>query len=559
MGMRQEGTNMPTLWRGIGSWVSDGAFARASACSCKPGLRGLLVLAMVVLAVPAALGESLESLESRIDGAIAGKSSLQTATVGVHVRDARTGKPLYSRSGDTPLIPASNMKLLTTGAALRVMGPDASFETRLGWADGSVLIVGDGDPGLGDPALLDQMDPPISVDDMLDRMAGAIVSAAPAGGGAGEFIVDDRVFERERVHPSWPVDQLNRWYCAEVAGLNFHTNCLTFFLSGTQDDLGTKAAGVSPFLRLQPRVEGVGQWLSIDNNGETVASGRNTAWVARAAGARPANEYTIFGNIRVGGSAMIDVAMHEPPLVFASLLAERLERLGVPVRRDAQGRPVVRLARDGERFGDFETAAVVRTAMADVLRRSNTNSQNLYTEALLKRVGHEVTREPGSWTNGSAVVRMLIADDLGPEHASRTSIADGSGMSRENRVSPDTLTAWLGNLLGRESIAPALLESMPSPGEGTLRRRFGDATLRNRVFAKSGTLNGVRCLSGYVITPDSSQSLAFSVMVNDANQGKQVREALDLHEAIVAEIDGWLASVASSVADAPTELEAVGG
>lgn len=556
MGIRQEGTNMPTLWRGIGSRVSDGAFARASACSRTPVLRGLLAIAMVAMAVPAAIGQSLES---RIDSAISGKGSLQTATVGVHVRDARTGKPLYSHAGDTPLIPASNMKLLTTGAALRTLGPDASFETRLGWAGTRVLIIGDGDPGLGDPALLDLMDPPISVDDMIDRMAQAIASAAPAGIGAGEIIVDDRVFERERVHPSWPVDQLNRWYCAEVAGLNFHTNCLTFFLSGTESDLGTRVAGVSPFMRLQPRVEGVGRWLSIANNGETVASGRNTAWVARAAGARPANEYTIFGNIRLGGSAMIDVAVHEPPLVFASLLAERLERLGVPVRRDAQGRPVVRLARDGERFGDFETAAVVRTAMADVLRRSNTNSQNLYTEALLKRVGHEVTREPGSWTNGSAVVRMLIADDLGPEHASRTSIADGSGMSRENRVAPDTLTAWLGSLLGREQIAPALLESMPGPGEGTLRRRFGDASLRNRVFAKSGTLNGVRCLSGYVITHDSSQSLAFSVMVNDANQGKQIRDALDLHEEIVGAIDGWLSVVAPSVADAPTEPEAVGG
>ena len=529
------------------------SFASAATDGPKP-LSGLLfgLLAIAAFAVPA-LGQSLAD---RIDGAIHAKRSLASATIGVHVRDAGTGDVLYSKNGATPLIPASNQKLLTTGAALLVLGPDMIFETRFGWDADRVVVIGDGDPGLGDPALLDLSTPPQSVDGMLDTLADALASAAPASavGTASAIVIDDRIFESERVHPSWPTDQLNRWYCAEVSGVNFHTNCLSFYFDASRDS-GTRP-GETPLLRLQPLVARVGDWLTIDNKGEVIKDGRHTVWVARAAGARPANDFTVFGNVRLGGASMVDVAVHDPGLFLGNLLAERLSTRGVRTASDPTGLATVVKAAPNESFIAFAPAAVVRTAMVDVLRRANTNSQNLYTEALLKRVGHELTNEPGSWQNGSSVVRMLLAEHLGPGHAMQTVIEDGSGMSRGNRVAPETMTEWLGFLVRQRGVGPALLASLPEPGEGTLRRRFRGDEHRNEIRAKSGTINGVRCLSGVVRTVDGSQALAFSVLINDIEHGSQIREALDLHEEIVNAIDEWLPPVS---VDRGAELEALGG
>lgn len=513
-----------------------------------------VLFVLVALCPPA----PAQTLQARIDSALAARHSLQSATIGIHIRDAGTGDELYAARADRALIPASNMKLLTTGAALRILGPDAVFETRLGWDGGRVVIIGDGDPGLGDPALLDRTDPPMTVDAMLDQLAAALATAAPSR--VSEIVVDDRVFERRRVHPTWPVDQLNKWYCAEVAGLNFHTNVLTFYLSAGEGGSDRWAPGLTPAVRLQPAIDGVGLWIGIDNKARTIQSGPHTAWVARAAGARPANEYTVFGDVRMGSVAAVDAAIHEPPVVFGSLLAERLTGLGVAVPRDSVGRPRVRLASENERFDAFETAAVVRTGMPDIMRRANTNSQNLYTEALLKRIGHHVTKEPGSWSNGSAVVRMLLADDLGPEHANRTRIEDGSGMSRGNQVAPATITAWLSDIIARPAIARAFLDSMPEPGEGTLRRRFRGGSTSGTILGKTGSINGVRCFSGFVFSPGNEHAVAFSILVNDIQHGSQIRDALELHEEIALEIDRWLAAQPRAVERVEAlETDAIGG
>lgn len=528
-------------------------------CCARPGSRrvsantvfssALPMLAVLLVSASAAMGQPIAD---RIEKVVASKRSLQSATIGIHVRDAATGATLFDRNAGRALIPASNMKLITTGAALRVLGPDKSFETRIGWDGDRIVIIGDGDPGLGDPALLDASEPPTTVDQMLDAIASAVASKGKAS--ASSIVVDDRVFDRELVHPEWPVDQLNRWYCAEVGGVNFHTNCLSFFFDADRD--AGVVPGGTPDLRLQPDAAGVGRWLTIENKGKAVAEGRHTSWVARAAGSRPANDFTVFGNVRMGGSSMVDVAVHDPGAFLGHLLAERLADRGVAVRADERGIARIDRPTATQTFPAFEPAVVVRTAMADVLRRANTNSQNLYTEALLKRIGHEITREPGSWQSGASVVRMLLAEDLGPTHATRTIVDDGSGMSRGNRVAPETLTAWLGSLLRRPAIGPALLASMPQPGTGTLRNRFKGEETTNDVYAKTGSINGVRCLSGFVITPDGSNALSFSVMINDIEHGSQIRDALDLHEEVVLAIDGWLSSVAPVRA---RESEALGG
>lgn len=176
-----------------------------------------------------------------------------------------------------------------------------------------------------------------------------------------------------------------------------------------------------------------------------------------------------------------------------------------------------------------------------MITRANRDSQNLFTEALIKAIGHRVTGEPGSWANGGAVIRMILAEKLGPEYAEAVVMDDGSGMSRQNRTTAATLAKWMSVVLNDRAARPAMLASMATPGEGTLKSRFKNEELSNTVYAKSGTVSRVRCLSGCVLDRDDpTKGITFSVLVNDINGGRAITAARKLHEEVVAEIDAWL-------------------
>ncbi len=500
------------------------------------GLRAGLAVIVVALSTAFAAGQA--ELRDRLGSLIENNADLRAATVGVSVRGVgATNTTLFSLNGNEPLLPASNMKLLTTGAALLVLKPDMHFETELGLRGQDLVIVGSGDPGLGDPALLNIDGSPKTADDFLDELAGVVAERGPRR--LRSIIVDDRVFDREGAHPTWSRDQLNRWYSAEVAGVNFFTNVLTFYFEGD-------GVGGPPTLTVEPRVATQASWMTMDNAAEVVRGGQNTVWIARP---RPANRFRAFGNVRRGTTARVHVAVHQPQLVFGYLLAERIASRGVRCGSGPDIADAVRLADADEDLTGAEPIAKVRTALTDALVRANTRSQNLYTEALIKRIGHDVTGDPGSWENGAAVIRMLLSERLGPDHTTSTAIADGSGLSRDNRVTPATLTAWLGEMLDQDTrTRRAFVGSLPTPGVGTLRDRFRDTAMEGEVRAKTGTIGGVRCLSGYVFggANRSQDAVAFSVLINDVEGGRAVRAAKRLHEEIVHEIDAWLADRAAS-------------
>jgi D-alanyl-D-alanine carboxypeptidase/D-alanyl-D-alanine-endopeptidase (penicillin-binding protein 4) len=191
---------------------------------------------------------------------------------------------------------------------------------------------------------------------------------------------------------------------------------------------------------------------------------------------------------------------------------------------------------------------IVATPMTTVVTRCNTNSHNLYAEALLKRVAAEVTGEPGSWEAGGAAVRRVVHDRLGSQLLHGLIVSDGSGLSRENRVTAAMLTAWLGSMRRDERLADVYVNSLAVAGEsGTLRRRFGGIDLHGaEVRAKSGFINGVSCLSGYVIAPDG-RCLCFSVLANDLNKPGAVTLAKRLQERVAIAAAQDLAAVRTSL------------
>jgi D-alanyl-D-alanine carboxypeptidase/D-alanyl-D-alanine-endopeptidase (penicillin-binding protein 4) len=171
-----------------------------------------------------------------------------------------------------------------------------------------------------------------------------------------------------------------------------------------------------------------------------------------------------------------------------------------------------------------------------VLARCNKDSQNLFAEALIKRLGHEATGEPGSWSSGAAAERMFLSRALGPQ-AARFVIDDGSGLSRDNRVSAELLTGVLLAMHRNPTLAKTYRESLSVGGkDGSLRLRFRGRGFASTVEGKSGYIDGVIALSGYIRQGDDDY--AFSIMLNDYDQVYKGKRLIDR---IVGAVDGYLA------------------
>ncbi len=488
--------------------------------------RGARLLAAGLGALLLAVAPSLaQPIEDRIDELIEAQR-LEDLTLGVAAVDVSSGTTLcdYERasrkadpSPDGLMIPASNMKLLTSGAALLTLGPDHEFTTRFSVIDSRLVITGAGDPALADPDLLDEMD--LDVEGFIDWLADAIERAEP--GEITEVIADDRVFDRQYVHPDWETRHLHRPYGAEVCGLNFHRNVLRIYADRGRD------ASELPTVRSLPGAD----WIELVNRTRTgKRGGVPSVWGAR----EDATSHRFIVEGVVTGAQSFEVTAHEGSLILARLLADELRERGVGATSIS-----ARLARENEAIDltGVEPVAVVRTPLQVVLDRCNKESENLYAESLLKLIGNRVTQQPGSWRNGPAVLRIHVRDRLGPEMVTSVIARDGSGLSRSNRVSAKLLAEWLTSIGREPDLRDPYVQSLPAPGEGTLRTRFRDRESEREVRAKSGYLNGVRTLSGYLVDRDTGRLIAFSILVNDIPTRISGTKVKDLHEKLVDMIE----------------------
>ncbi|MDX2115001.1 MAG: D-alanyl-D-alanine carboxypeptidase/D-alanyl-D-alanine-endopeptidase [Planctomycetota bacterium] len=482
-----------------------------------------MALRSSVLVLTLAAGALGQSLDRRVENVLA-DSKLRQIKAGVIIMDAQTGNVLAEHRSDEQFIPASNMKLLTSGAALALLGPGFEFVTEIihdpsAGPAGRVVFRGSGDPTIADPKLLEKSK--LTVNSVLERWVSAMKDAGVRPGA--ELVIDDRVFDREYVHPTWPVEQLNRWYCAEVSGVNFHTNLLWIFTEPLE-------VGRPPAIKTEP----ASPWLEIRNRARSVRQGNQTAWAARD----PKNNLTLHGDVRFANDP-VEVALTDIPNYLGRLLADRMGAAGIEPAS-------VRLAAANETLAGGRVIHTITTPLADVLRRCNVDSYNLYAEALIKRMGHEVTGAPGSWSNGSAVVRMVLQEKVGLDAGQAFTVADGSGMSRNNRVTPRALARWLREMADDTKLADAFIQSLPEAGEeGTLRRRFRGAGPKHEVRAKTGYLAGVSAISGYITDPRTNRRLIFSIVTNDKPNRVQLTAIREAEEKIIMLADAWFSQGAN--------------
>ena len=472
----------------------------------------LLTVALALAAPPAARAD----LASDIQAVLADKL-LQKATVGVEIvrlgKSESETKNVYQFEAQKPLTPASNLKLTTTSAALDKFGPDFKFRTTLALRDGNLILIGDGDPTLGDGEYLRRVGWTTTTvfEHWADQLKKLNITSVR------NVIVDDSVFDEDFLHPHWPADQIHRHYVAQVGGVNFNQNCVDFYILPT-----------NPGARVGYGTEPKTHYVNVENS---CITGQNNIWLTRKSGS---NDIILKGEAAQTGPSLQSVTIHDPPMYAATVLSETLASHGVQVTGQVQ-RERTHRAEQQKSPGKYRLVAVHETPLTVALARANKDSVNLYAESLCKRLGFDASRQSGSWENGTAAVAAFLRHAGVPEDQFK--LDDGSGLSKQNVISPHALVRVLTyDFHGKNH--EAFLNSLAVAGvDGTLDDRFRGTDLRRRVFGKSGFVEGVSCLSGYLKARDG-QWYAFSIMMNGiprlSNTGiktlqERIVKALDAH------------------------------
>jgi D-alanyl-D-alanine carboxypeptidase/D-alanyl-D-alanine-endopeptidase (penicillin-binding protein 4) len=424
-----------------------------------------------------------QTLDQRLDQAL-NRNASTGASFSARVLDLQTARELYSRSPDRPMIPASNMKLFVTAAALDFLGADYRFRTWLALDGADLWVIGTGNPATGDPRIAKAAGkkPTALFDDWADALQKRGVTRISS------VVYYDHALDDQWVHPNWNKSFLVDWYAAPVSGLNFNDNCV---------DIKVVPPGK---LEVMPPTQ------SVRINNELIPDGKAPPAIDRAP---KANLYTITG-AATRPTDLESKPVTDPGAFFIDAMRTHLASRGLeisgPTRRADSFDPSL--------LSPPKLIAIHETLMKDLLFRLNKNSQNLFAEALCKILGrsfeaaqgHDI---PGSWESGGRAVGAFFAKYAIAPNGFR--LIDGSGLARENRITAriatDTLSVMFYHPHGR-----LYRESLSVAGQdGTLARRMTD--LKGRVFAKTGYIGGVRTLSGYIQTR-SGRWLCFSILFN---------------------------------------------
>jgi PBP4 family serine-type D-alanyl-D-alanine carboxypeptidase len=464
-----------------------------------------------VLASPSAISSLLDPVLQRRSGSI-----------GVAVYSVDRAAPLYLRSADRSLLPASNMKLYTTAAALDRLGPDFQYITSLyadgpvlpgGILDGNLILAGRGDPSLSGRFFAD------SATYVFDRFA-AELRRAGVRRITGRLIGDASYFDDELAAPGWEPGNLLWWYGARANALSFNDNVVTMEIRPGA------SVGEPAQVSFYPRADG----LRVANRART-SSGRGARSIG--IGRRPdIDGFEIWGQVPVGGTPVrYVVAVENPPMFALSVMRDRLERAGISVT----GMDQVVYDRDllPQRSRRL-VASHVSPRLVELVRVVNKRSQNFFAEQILKTLGAVVDGE-GSFDEGADVVEAMLRG-FGVSTRS-VSIADGSGLSRYDIVTART-TAELLVAMRSHPWFDEYYESLLIAGQDGDPRRLNSEDAIGNVHTKTGTLRGVSALSGYATTRDG-ELLAFSVITNGMPGGKGASIALE--DAVAEALAGYTA------------------
>ena len=478
---------------------------------------------MIAGALLLGLGLQAQTLQQKVDQAVA-REPLQGAVVGVMVQDA-SGHVVASREAGRRMVPASNLKLITTGAALHALGQDFRFGTDIGYTGtvedgtlhGDVYIVGGGDPTIG---VVDTV--AVKPDALFWRWKSYLKSAGISRID-GRIIGDGRAYEGHLENQTWSYDDTGTYYGAGCNALGFYENAVDYSVSAGLEGEPVKVVQRYPDT----------PWMHFGNLTSTGPAGTGNSLYLYTTDLAPYAE--MRGTFAVDRKPKMEhFANKYGALTCAYYFWQNLRDTGWDISggyADIDRGGYVR-GRDFVSAYKAGTPRIVGTSSSPVLskivRETNVRSDNFYAEALFRQMGEKAS--------GIAVYdscRVAVADVLrglmGPAaDLSGLRMEDGSGLSRLNSVSPAFLVSFLRSMTRSKAFEP-FLASLPQPGEGTLNTLLPrlPAAKKARIRIKSGSMDGVLCYSGYILDEEGKPAYIFSLMVNGAiAQTNVLRETL---------------------------------
>jgi D-alanyl-D-alanine carboxypeptidase/D-alanyl-D-alanine-endopeptidase (penicillin-binding protein 4) len=481
------------------------------------------------------------------------------------------GTPLFGLGEGKLYRPASNNKIFTTAAAMALLGPDKTFETRVmgeldpatGAVGGDLTLIGGGDANFGGSDLpyipsaerkKGAVKPPALAD--LSALADQLV-ARGLKSVAGDVVGDDTLFPWEPYGDSWAADDLVWGYGAPVSALSVADNLLKLTVRpGTISGSGDHATYQNGTAALEQN--GVAYYSVVSQVEVTPAGSKNSAvQVERLPGSRILR---VFGQMAADAPPDVEeIAIADPAEYAAMALKLMLEQRGVTVTgaarakhrelRDAGGflsevrapnRCDALTVAGGECPGGCEVplqagavlASHVSAPLAEDVVLTNKVSQNLHAELLFHQLGRRATCSDGSIAASASMVRAFLlhagvdGDDF--------TFYDGSGLSAHDLVTPRATATFLA-YAARQPWFKTWKGSLPEGGvDGSLDARFPAGPLKGHLFAKTGTLGESRALSGY-LDAASGRTIIFSILVDDHAPGSSAdRAAMDKIVAAIA-------------------------
>jgi len=502
----------------------------------------LISVALLLTAWSATAGIPRTEAQKTVEG-ICAREPLRAGLAGVLAVRA-DGDTLVAVNVRQRLVPASNVKLLTTGLALHRLGADFRFETRIAYTGtvqdgilkGDVYILGGGDPTTG------------SRSDCAEGIGKTFATWAQLLADAGITAVEGRILGDPRAFATptpqnlgWTFDDLGTYYGAGPTGLNFFENAQNFYIT-------PGPAGAAPNYKVQyPETP----WMRMENHAVTgPARSSNTLYYVNStlgpygelAGSFPVDRrgYTLECSNAFGA------------YTCAWYFRNYLQKNGIEVRGawgDITPQGEVRTdltpgaARTPAAVADSLTilGSSFSAPLSAIVRDTNAESDNFYAETLLKAIALHDGRTAGQDDCEKAAEAGLRALGLRTDGACHQ--VDGSGLSRKNYVSPAFFVRFLRKMMTLPVWEP-FFASLPVPGDkGTLENRFEKAPqeFKSRIHMKTGSMNGVRCFSGYILASDGDpqHTIVFSVLVNNCPEPSyQTTPILDSIIAAIAAENG---------------------
>lgn len=464
------------------------------------------------------------SLRAWIDSAIAAPE-FRNAHWGILIVDPVRGDTIASHNAAKLFMPASNMKIVTGAVALKQLGADFRFRTVLlaegpivdGKLRGDLLVVGRGDPTRSDHMLGDAM---LGMFEIADSLAARGIARIE-----GRVRADGDAFPGSIYGYGWSWDEVDEPYSAGVDELTFNEGFSRVVIRGGAFAGDPVSARVLPS-RGYPRVRVEATTVAVAD--ASVAAGDALVMPRSIQVERDTAPGTIVirGTMAPRDSQLVRFAHATPATAYLTALQEALEMRGISVA----GRDSVRMP--GSRPAVDTLAVLLSPPLREILPKFQKPSQNQIGEILLRTLGLERTGV-GRADSGRAVIERQLLE----WGASRDGfvVRDGSGLSRYNYLSPETIMRVLEAMRGDSSFA-VFYASLPVAGvDGTLAGRMKGTTAEGNARAKTGYVSQARSLSGYVTSADG-QLVLFSLLCN--NWTVPVRAVERVQDSIVARLAG---------------------